>query len=263
MNWIKQHLVGLAFAAFIAASVLLFIWALSTKSTCPPKQQVTWAIQGKEYPGWNKYDPKESVYTASQEETTKARDYRASDSYGKVLETWFCEEAKLTDFALVIFTFCLVVVGGLTMWTVDATAKRTERAYVFGGPGNRLHNSDPDNVGPQRPDIGVTMANYGKTTAFIISIQWGQCAEDDWPQKKLLKPPNSLPHEDVFFPEMHKVQAMPVQITPRSDAPIFYGVIYYRDVFKELHKSKWRHKVVWNDGDWETKPLEGNATDWD
>jgi hypothetical protein len=172
MRWIFHHAVTLALGAAIALGIGVFLGALQTKSSCPPKEPTAWHIEGKEYSGWYQGYPKNSQFSATQEKSSQTTDYSPYDSYKKILETWFCEDAKLTDLTIAIFTYFLVVIGGLTVWQVDRTAKKTERAYIFGGGPYRigwLNSLDLPTTGMCSLAVSTTETFLERSTTALLS----------------------------------------------------------------------------------------------
>ncbi len=143
------------------------------------------------------------------------------------------------------------------LWKVTKEAAehipRTERAYVFGGPG----------IGPQgRPNgkvvIGITMANYGKTPAFLKKISWGVCPETEWPKTTYDR---VVKIEDVLFPEMKQPMDTNIRCEMTGDQSLIcYGRFDYTDVFGNKLHSGWQHRMT--PPHWHNFPLEGAYTNW-
>jgi len=169
-----------------------------------------------------------------------------------------CEEISITDLALVYFTYCLVIVGLFQMWNTDETAKRTQRAYVFGGsPFGPVKSEwvEPLKNGEVFPEARyyndprqMTINNYGKTPAFITSVEYGFC--DELPKcmlvskamnRKLLSF-TTVPHPSNVYPPTGSgvpiYRYRHVQFNrAEHEGKIFFGRIWYTDVFHEKHFS--------------------------
>jgi hypothetical protein len=284
MKWLKKHQVGLTFAVLIAVVGAAFVvLAIGMKSTCEPKQPATWHIEGYENPARNKKSPKESKYVATQKEDTNAHKYDSNDSYGQVLEVWFCDEAKVTDLALVFLTYCLVVVGGIAMWALDRTSKRTERAYIvcggpFGKPKrpiedyHRGFHKASDFTEPWR----MALHNFGKTPAYITDVTWGISPYAAfWETVKVedvIARRASLLPQDAEFGQSNTDEAIAPDIAgipyrhvtfPKDRIAyinwVFYGRVRYKDVFGDDHSSYFKLRLTEEHSD----PLPGCHSDND
>src|SRR5689334_21032615 len=88
------------------------------------------------------------------------------------------------------YTFVLSIFNGLLftitvglVWMAfrqERMARVHERAYIFGGGPFRI--ADANRV-LQNPDEGwITIENYGRTPAFIKTLEWGFCDESLFPR---------------------------------------------------------------------------------
>ena len=69
----------------------------------------------------------------------------------------FCGEMRLTDLALVFFTYCLVVVGAFTLRSNQRTVQDLERAYLW-------------------PGFGLLIYKHGERFQIIWHTQyWAHC----------------------------------------------------------------------------------------
>jgi len=172
----------------------------------------------------------------------------------------------LSTFVIAIFTIVLAFATGILVKMArqqDEATRVHERAYVFGGPGMRVLSA-PEPVGRVQA-IMVTIANYGRTPAFLRNVSWGLCLERDWPMHTYQHETN---REDVIFPNQtgpqpyaHAQSPIPIQGF-RNTVHIFYGRIDYLDVFKKEHHSFWRHRIL--PPDWRRdEPLAGLIDEWD
>ena len=201
----------------------------------------------------------------------------------------FLCELKIGDVAIGFFTYCLVVVGAFTMWVVDKTAKRTERAYIVcGGPfGKRkkkagflkrffqekedqpqFFNSAQNFTYPWR----MAIHNYGKTTAFITEIKWGFCRYEDFIKindkvvvSKLIENPHKwLPKYVEIEKAENADEAIPPDLIgiPYRHVPVdrdryigwvFFGRVRYKDVFGDSHYSTFKLQITEHHSD----PLPG------
>jgi len=158
---------------------------------CPP-QRDEWTAKTYSYSAPSYYGAEEHGHIVAKK--TSESEQRNSNSDNKlknyVLEI-SCSEFKFTDFALVIFTYCLVIVGWFAMRHTDETTRRSERAYIIGGgpyglpkthyrPGEQWkHWAEATHFKEPRR---MTIQNYGKTPGFITSVEYGLCPRDKWPK---------------------------------------------------------------------------------
>lgn len=161
-------------------------------------------------------------------------------------ENWtrkFWCDAKIGEFALVVFTFLLVLfTGGLwlstdKLWVVTkVTAEHipiVERAYVYGGFGSRAADPARGLI-----TVAVTLANYGKTPAFVTKVELGFARAEELPIEPSFD--FSVPMSEYYFPMMTmgevRVTMASLTIPDNGDWVVFQRT-HYRDVLGNTHFS--------------------------
>lgn len=120
-------------------------------------------------------------------------------------------------------------------------APRAERAYVFGGCGNQKAILDPATGKLLRIWVQATHGNYGKTPAFVERIAVEQCLEKDLPSR-----PTYTHYFDVNEPLIPGIMGRPINRVEHTfdavDHQIYYGRIFYRDIFEKAHISSFIYR---------------------
>jgi hypothetical protein len=163
---------------------------------------------------------------------------------------------------LFIGTIGLIVLS----WRQERMARTHERAYVFGG--GPCWATEPD--GSRKDDFGtMTIENYGRTPAFVQTIEWGLCDEalfpDDTPVSRLIDEKRlpgveTVKTENVYPPNLRPERASKkIEFRLSTNmGKIFFGRFTYLDVFGERHHSTFKLKLVQTGSD----PLDGCYSDW-
>jgi hypothetical protein len=118
--------------------------------------------------------------------------------------------------------------------------RKHERAYVNIGFGGRKEE------GGRYVALVVTIANYGRTPAFIKEVAWGLCLPQEWPVDSYA---NHFVYEEILTSNMEKHMDQPtgpngvVPVSGNSDH-IFYARVIYNDVFGIEHFSSCRHRIL-------------------
>jgi len=242
-------MVGIFFLAF-----LFFIRPLA----CHPAND-KWSASSYQYSTPDHYGREYRGNILVEKKPSYAKEGDPKNEYKEYIYEILCGEIKATDLALVYFTFCLVMVGWATMQNVDETARRTERAYVFGGgpfgptkprwvealKNGTVYREAKHFKDPRR----MTIYNYGRTAAFITRVEYGFC--DELPEgMRVSKAMDSgalkyciVPSPSNVFPPAGTGEAAYFLYRhvefDRSDyeGKIFFGRIWYRDIFKCEHFS--------------------------
>lgn len=142
-------------------------------------------------------------------------------------------EVRVTDIALVYFTYCLVIVGWSTMRSGERTSRDLERAIIVGGPtANPGHDEGNMILIPQ-------FANYGRSFALLKEIRIG--VSDD-------EPVSSTPdysrleihqHDLVVHPDAKNVRDPHASVTHSIGKPFYcFGYFKYLDIFRREHTSR-------------------------
>jgi hypothetical protein len=187
----------------------------------------------------------------SPQVTAQTNEKGAEQHISPSFPSMFLCDAKITDVALVFFTYCLAVVGFFAIRSAEAALKKTERAYVFGGPGRQ-----------DAQKIYFTIANYGKTAAFVRTVIWDHVDWNKW--SATLQPKRPIPTYDVYFPDEKAFHRMDdISFPPRTEPPwdVFFGIIIFGDVFGDTHQSIFEHRLEWNGSHWVPVALARNGTE--
>jgi hypothetical protein len=182
----QSQIVGLALIGLFLAS--MYVMAGSMLCRLPQEDHATEQTKKSDcriYDGGNIFSCPELLFSLQNTEPGNEKAEAVKHKYGSWLNDFFCE-AKISDIAIGLFTYCLVLVGYFQAhWlqkTVDATltaasaAKeaaeyipRVERAYLF------LHDEIRDfhlALAPgQLSTVRIAFKNHGKTPAIIIELQ--------------------------------------------------------------------------------------------
>jgi hypothetical protein len=191
----------------------------------------------------------------------------------------------LTDMSLVLLTYCLVVIAWYQMRVSDENTKRIERAYIIGAgpyglPKPRIQLPRYTRDMELRPIADhfreprhMIIQNYGKTPGFITAVEWGLCNPDEFPKNISV---SEAIDKGVFRDGIVKPVSHPSEVYPPSGGEwktyrhiefnrtdnigkIFFGIIRYKDVFKESHFSTFKLFI-----DEQYSPtIDAPAEDWD
>lgn len=155
--------------------ILLFVAMLNRSSFCPIQSE-EWASYSYQYSTPQDRGTQQSWKVITQDKKSPITENRTAyekQKYG-LLEV-ICGELKFTDLALVLFTYCLVIVGLHQMRITDETVKRSERAILFVGKIQAIlfpPEAPPGNEKPW-PRFGYNFANLGRTAAIIDRVEVG------------------------------------------------------------------------------------------
>jgi hypothetical protein len=182
-----------------------------------------------------------------------------------------CLVAEYTR-ALARVTVWLVGVTGLlaiATLTAAIAAKRsadhipiTERAYVFGGVGQRgTVKVDGEVVGIW---VRITMANYGKTPAFVSHTCIGWCKLDDLPDVPIYR--KRVEISDMYFPlmKMEEVRPTPAKvIMPPDGQYVVFQRVYYQDIFGSTRSSGSIYRLYEEGGNIYDEPIAAKKLYWE
>ncbi len=163
-----------------------------------------------------------------------------------LFEKLLCEDTKLTDWALVFFTYSLVVVGAFTMRSGEAAAENVERAYVF--PGHEPIEIAQDGT----VSVQLRMTNIGRMPARIIEV--GYQFRMSIPTKKQRgvmksKTWTKIPF-DYFIPNRRRHKFEEIK-SPLNGEQVFVAYILYEDIFARRVHTSWMCMKICRDGNHE------------
>jgi hypothetical protein len=146
---------------------------------------------------------------------------------------WLCD-AGVADFALIFFTYCLVIVGWATIRSGQRTAADIERALVFLGTG-----AGSAQVSTDRRHRALTANNTGRSPAFGLEY---------FVRFSPIEPSDKNPkyrREGQFFSETTSLIVPPGKETVflaldinAIDQPYMFGYIKYTDIFHKQHTNR-------------------------
>jgi hypothetical protein len=150
---------------------------------------------------------------------------------------------------LVVATVGLIFIGRRQ----ERMARTHERAYVLWGG---LYCT-PKRTGKQRESVSHDAAdyeapwrmqvhNFGRTPGFITRVRWGKCKKSEFETKTATETLSGLiKNGKLRIMEDKQIEAvvsptanyLPATYRHVDMGPVFYGIINYRDVFKDAHYS--------------------------
>jgi hypothetical protein len=143
-------------------------------------------------------------------------------------------DVRITDIALVYFTYCLVIVGWFTLRSGERTSRDLERAIIVGGP-----TANPGRDAEGNIILIPQFANYGRSFASLKEIRIG--VSDD-------EPVSSTPdysrlethqHDLVVHPDAKNVRDPHAGVTHSIGEPFYcFGYFKYLDIFRREHTSR-------------------------
>ncbi len=147
-------------------------------------------------------------------------------------------DMKLTDLALVFFTYSLFVVGWFTLRSNERTLEDLQRAYLW--PGFAKNKAIK---GGGRKWL-ITVHNTGQTAGVIQKIYFAVATPEDYAAGKYEyalydKREDVIPHS-VGEPYV-KETGLDFSI---SEMMICCGWIEYQDIFGHIRKQGWKHRLL-------------------
>ena len=185
--------------------------------------------------------------------------------------------------ALAFFTFMLWRSTSDLVRKTEATTKKHERAYIYGGGpyGDRIdgqpinhtiRNNNPKNFTDEKR---LTLQNYGRTPGYIYEVEYGFCKLADLPRHRKA----SWILEEYLSPLglVKKVEFPSFVVPPTLGATwvsyrqlkvvssehineVFIGRIRYRDIFGVEHHSTFKY---WLTPDGFSEPIDDGLGDYD
>jgi hypothetical protein len=220
------------FAAWIAVALLVcFVLPLVGKvASCDSTRQQDGVVAGVSA-AQSKRPTQRAILPAPEPEA-------AEPTYRKYLErSGFCE-AKLTDFAVVFLTSCLVIVGWFTIISGERNAKEMERPYIFGTP-----QIDASKSSAGHTFIEINLQNYGRTPG-TVEIIYGEGALTEPFGVPLYQKGSARAAGGMLPPTLGKPIRAPVTFEcPVPSDFYFLGYVRYTDLFGESHVSRFSAKI--------------------
>ena len=219
----KPRSLRVAFAAWLAG-VFLIVFALPMFvkiSECEALRQ-----------------ERQSTNNADQQKQTKHfyADYLARSG--------LCEEAKLTDIALVFFTFCLVIVGWFTIRSTERATRNAERPYIFANPRLSSNRSPAGHY-----IVEILLQNYGRTPGALKAI-YGEDSPTVPSGKAIYKKGNTRTVSGMLQPTSSgtAIKAPASFECATANDFFLFGYVDYDDLSGVAHTSRYCAKIFVNGG---------------
>jgi hypothetical protein len=222
------------FAVFVA---FLVFPLLLRASWCEPTLKNQWGIYGNNYASQQQYASNSVPDTVVIHQQQAANQNSNSNKiYSEYLgRTGFCEDTKFTDWALVFFTGCLVIVGWFTMRSGQRETRAMERPYIFATPRIDVEASAGGNI-----KIKIMLQNYGRTPGDITGIYGEISLTEPIGMKSIYENGSLRPNCGSVGPTLGKPVRAPVTFeSPYPKPQYFFGYMTYEDIFREKHTSRY------------------------
>lgn len=190
---------------------------------------------------------------------SQGHDEKKESSYERLI-AWATVALAVITAALAWFTGLLWGSTKKLVKTADDTTKALDRAYLF---------CDLQPTG--RPTAVMTVRNAGRSFASVTKVEWGLCEESAFPHVTpvsqivdggLLHVASISVHE-IVEPERHPMQLWQVEVpTDGNKGKIFFGRIFYEDIFRTPHYGTFKARVFMEEGSGKLEPLPGCYADW-
>ena len=199
-------------------------------------------MKGEETTGKYQNDTEPARY--AQQTAEEKRDTPKS-SYREYLgRSGFCEEAKVTDIALVFFTCCLVIVGWFTIRSGERTTRDMERAYMFSGPYSPVCTGT-------KTITHLTLENFGRSPG-ILKEAYGEYSATEPTGNPVYKHGSARKFDSAVAPTEQRPPNQPPPTIPTAwESPLpgeqyFFGYIKYLDIFRVEHECRFCTKIFPN-----------------
>jgi hypothetical protein len=259
----NRRSLGPQLAFWIAAGFAFWVVLpqLAKQSWCPPQLPTERAILGN-HPFQKNNDGGYPIWDFIEFKPPQANDQNAQlkDSSTKWSPSWLCEEGKITDFLLVYFTYCLVIVGWFTIRSAERTAADVERAYI-GITGGEIYIL-PNN----RVRVLLKATNQGKTPAYDVEHvingairppgdetmgDRGQNPNQKWPMAPTALWTLAFPLREF---RADFALARDADAARRNFEVVVWGEITYRDTFQRPDDPPRRTTFCYRTGEWRIPP---------
>ncbi len=215
--------------------VVLFLAPVTLRDSCPPEVPKSRAVerdghpQGEQRAADQTPNSPEWIGKAEQQQPDRQNERSANSGDRNWVPQWLCGDVKATDWALIFFTYCLVLVGWFTMRSNENVLRDIERAHLFAGP---YHGQIT--VADNKIAIPIAVDNNGRTTGFLKEF-YGEFSATE-PTGKVVydrRKGRSVPFDSGVAPgPAHGSLAIkPFEsdiITPH----FFFGYVRYLDTFR-------------------------------
>jgi hypothetical protein len=258
-------LLGLFAAGVIGlcVSIRFYIQPLCTVTESPPKFEAEPSHDGR-HPrnqrGLSLIQLKHSVGSA---ERTDIESPRSTNSPSSWLKSFWCD-TKAGDAALVLFTYCLVIVGAFQafwLWKTVRATRDSVNAFIDGDRAHMFYDgAEPlsDSTWKNNPEVRFDFRNHGKTSAILIKVGLRLFVARELPTKPDYGELENIDYRPPIAPGQaywNQAKLMPNPILSQEDAnKIDAGETYlraicfieYADIYGRTHqnRSAWRYDVA-------------------
>jgi hypothetical protein len=249
--WRFSVLVAFGFLIFLVAPLAL------RQISCEPKALNRQTIEsdghssGGKLPAGHIPISAEWISATEHQQAAGQDDHPAGHNYRFWSSEWFCGDLKVTDLALVYFTYCLVVVGWFTLRSNERALQEIERARVslstlkFSRLGGDIRDRN------KVPTVTVGFTNHGKTVARVIDVRLDMRVTGSLPRKPAYsnrhfyvpvgKTIASEGREEYLLPSLPFFDFGPQHVQPDGPLPFVahfwaYGYIAYLDHLGHEHR---------------------------
>jgi hypothetical protein len=187
--------------------------------------------------------------------------YRAADksdqktNNGDWLQIVFCGELRISDLALVFFTYCLVIVGWFTLRSNQRNTEAVERAYIF--PGN-----SPLHFRNRRINFWLAATNTGRCPGGLKEIKYAFVQRENLPRWRWQADWQweVIPYDWITPPTVRRERLRRVQ-GPIGDC-FFVMKIKYQDLFTRRMHHSWMCMRIRPDAGENERTTRGGGDTW-
>jgi len=242
----KRKTLRLSFALAIGlVTIFVLILPLAVKNTCrlgPRYEERTINTDYKPADHQNAAEGAKNTLPLKQSNSSQT-DKSPNSSYLKNFDVLgFCQEAKITDIALVYFTACLVIVGWFGIRSNERAIRDMERAVIFLGP------VQPSVTGAKTVSP-ISLENYGRSVGVVKEIYVETSITEPTGKPVFNKTVGvSKPRDDGFPPSApRKPTDRPPLFDwwefPHTGEHYVFGYVRYIDIFRIQHHSLFCNKI--------------------
>jgi hypothetical protein len=141
----------------------------------------------------------------------------------------FCD-IRITDIAIGLFTYCLVVVGAFQLYRQEFILRESERAHVFAGPSGRIETGN-------NFVVYLETYNYGRTAGIIKKIYAEFSATEPTKEINYAAVGAEYIYDYLIKPNSLGEAMDPFRSTSNAEC-YFIGFVSYVDMFRKHHISK-------------------------
>ena len=248
----KKYSLKWRFLRWIALGfILILAIPLIVCSTMDSFQRATDRQQHSEQNQANPYQLKNGTVSLTRRDNsikTKNNNQDTANSYHSRNPYFdFCRNLKVTDLALVWFTYCLVVVGWFQIENTERTIQDLERAFIYGGtmPIEALSGAFEG-----WNNFELIAANYGRTNGIIKEVYWVLSEQEPPGDVPTYKGAQFKRFETAISPSTPTDKFMRIETVAKPSnfgGDFFvYGCIKYKDIFGKTHLCRFCNKLISN-----------------